>query len=385
MTGQDLLQPFVDWFPLVPRARPPAGSLTARLAEIDQLARASQPAGTTGLPAAEALNKAALVASDCSSASFAAELCWRQLQVFIKAAPLPPALLKPALQPLVNLGRLATRAGDTDRAYAIFTGLHDAARTRGTVSIDQTDIDFAQLAFGEDALRSAERFLWAVVLADGTRALTRAGRWTEALDHVRRRNGIGQRLLDGRQVLVLAHCSAGDHREALDHLDASLAQEPWEKAVAAALRVLCLQIGNLPSEAASAAAADAYLTLDADAARVVFRSRLGLSLLALIPFNHAVSAVTSRLLTDARRNSDATAATQVLNDPHLRPRLTICELDTLTRIAGEGGLTRGVLPPEFLAELKTSTDMAKRNLGYAVARHVVGRDQANAVVPDISP
>ncbi|OHV63457.1 hypothetical protein [Pseudofrankia sp. BMG5.36] len=384
MTSRDLPRPIVDWFPLVPRSRPPAGSLTARLAEIHRLARAPQPIEGAGLPTAEALNKAALLASDHSMASLAADLCRRQLQVFVDAAPLPPVLLKAALQPLVNLGRLATRAGDTARAYAIFTGLYDAARTRGTVSIEQTDVDFAELSDGHDALRTAERFLWTVLLADGTRALTQAGRWADALDHVRRHNGIGQRLLDGRQVLILAHCATRNYREALGHLDASLTQDPWEKAVAAVLRLLCLRTGNLPSEAASAAATSAYLTLGTDRAHVVFRTRLGLSLLALAPRGPAVRAVATRLVQDARCHSDGRAVAMALNDPYLRPHLTVDELDCLTHIAAEAGQARDTLPLGLLADLKTSADIAENNLRYAIARLITGHHHASGVPTNTS-
>ncbi|MGH3903080.1 MAG: hypothetical protein ACRDTE_02600, partial [Pseudonocardiaceae bacterium] len=40
------------------------------------------------------------------------------------------------------------------------------------------------------------RWLWSALLSDGTRALTRAGRWAQALQHAQQHKGIGQRLLD---------------------------------------------------------------------------------------------------------------------------------------------------------------------------------------------
>lgn len=214
----------------------------------------------------------------------------------------------------------------------------------------------------------AERFLWTVLLADGTRALTRAGHWAKALDHVRRHRGIGQRLLDGRQVLVLAHCATGDHRKALDCLDASLTQDRWENAVAAALRLLCLRAGDMPFETVFSAAVANYLTLDADRADVVFRSRLGLSLLALASSDSKAGPIVRRLTTDAQCNSDVCAAAQIRDNPHLRPRRTVDEQDRLTHIVAEAGPACGLLPPELLADLKILAALAESNLRHAVAR-----------------
>jgi hypothetical protein len=44
------------------------------------------------------------------------------------------------------------------------------------------------------------QWLWRVILADGARALITAGHWKEALAHVQRHHGVGERMLDGRQV-----------------------------------------------------------------------------------------------------------------------------------------------------------------------------------------
>lgn len=99
-----------EWFPLVPRPRPPCGELRQRVAEVRALARLSSN-GRTGLAtAAEAHNKAALIASDCGLSDLARRLCWRQFDVFQAAAPLSATAAKFALQPIVNLGRLLTRA-----------------------------------------------------------------------------------------------------------------------------------------------------------------------------------------------------------------------------------------------------------------------------------
>jgi hypothetical protein len=96
------------------------------------------------------------------------------------------------------------------------------------------------------------------VLADGTRALTTAGRWTEAARHITERDGIGQRLLDGRQVLILAHGIARDHQAARDALRDSNALTPWEQAVAACLQVFLCGLAGEPADGETSAMARAY-------------------------------------------------------------------------------------------------------------------------------
>jgi hypothetical protein len=56
--------------------------------------------------------------------------------------------------------------------------------------------------------------VWTVALAEGIRALARAGRWDDALAHAHRHRGIGATLLDGRQIAVIAHSLRGDHTDA---------------------------------------------------------------------------------------------------------------------------------------------------------------------------
>ena len=59
-------------------------------------------------------------------------------------------------------------------------------------------------------------------LAEGSRALTKAGRWQQALAHAEHHNGIGQRLLDGRQTAVLTSALRGGSSSASALLDKSV-------------------------------------------------------------------------------------------------------------------------------------------------------------------
>ncbi|MEE2044785.1 hypothetical protein Q7689_15620, partial [Nocardiopsis tropica] len=73
--------------------------------------------------ASEVMNKAALLASDIGAPELAAALCWQQYATFRHAAPLTVAAAILAVQPLVNLGRLAIRTGDPAAAYTLLASL----------------------------------------------------------------------------------------------------------------------------------------------------------------------------------------------------------------------------------------------------------------------
>ncbi|MDG4793010.1 hypothetical protein [Micromonospora sp. WMMD1082] len=152
---------------------------------------------------------------------------------------LDPANACHGLEPLVNLARLEIRAGDSDTGHFLITSLFEAIRTRTDIVIDGITVPAAIHTAEPDNHRDLTRWLYGVCLADGSRALTSAGRWTDAEDHLRRRNGIGQRMLDGRQVAVIARLVAGQHQAARQLLTETEPGEPWEAAVNACLTAWC--------------------------------------------------------------------------------------------------------------------------------------------------
>jgi len=349
-----------QWFPLVPRPRPPASGLQERLAEINCLAY-TPTAASTAIPAAEALNKAALLASDLGQPELAARLCWQQFRAFHHAGPLPPALATAALQPLVNLGRLAARARDYTHAYTIFDDLYNATRTRTVILLDGIQIDPVRLLNGEEAAHTASRFLWAVLLGDGTRALARAGRWDDALRHLHRHHGIGKRLLDGRQTLILARHHTDDTEGAHAALADSELSEPWERAVAALLHVLCLYADD-PGAENLTAAVEAYETLDPSPAHILFYARLGLTLLDLNYGEIGQARVAARLTDAITRGTDGRAAADALSHIPLQARLTDSQLTAMSRIATAGGIGQPTPSPVLLEHLSGAARAAARSL-----------------------
>jgi hypothetical protein len=206
------------WFPLVQRPRPPGLPLEARIRQLRELA--ARPGDGDGdgdgriIRAAEVCNKAALIASDCGLPELARALCWRQHEVFDHARPLPASAAALALQPLLNLPRQLIREGDGHGAYAMLQALYHAARDRTDAVIDGRSVNLHNVTCAPDDHKTICTRVWAALLADGTRALTQAGRWREAAEHAATHRGVGLRLLDGRQVIILALAQNGQADQA---------------------------------------------------------------------------------------------------------------------------------------------------------------------------
>lgn len=338
-----------EWFPLVPRTRPACRALKQRVAEVCDLARLAAD-GETGLATAtEAHNKAALIASDCGLPDLARQLCWRQFDIFQAATPLSTTAAKYALQPIVNLGRLLTRSGHGNRAYQVYRNAFQAVTTASIAMIDGRDIDFGPLVNQDHQRRELTRFLWTVLLADGTRALTRSGRWDEALRHLEQNKGIGQRMLDGRQVAILACYVAGNGEQALTLLDTSTTPEPWEQAVAAYLRALCLRATDQLTCTAITAMINHYRQLNLAPEHPVFRTRLGLCVLDLAGDPHSAPAqqFTEVIVREAVQAADAYVASDVLRDPVCRASLTATDRRKLSGTVESSGLRSETMPADL--------------------------------------
>jgi hypothetical protein len=295
-------------------------------------------------------------------------MCWRQFDIFHDAAPLTATTGKLALQPIVNLGRLAIRGGDGNRAYRIFQNAYDAVTRQATRDIDGRDVDFRGFVAVPEQLQALRRFLWTILLADGTRALTTANRWDEALQHLNRYKGIGSRMLDGRQVAILARCANGDVNDALEIVDASSTLEPWEDAVAACLRTLCLRIANQPAEKSLDAMVNSYLRLEPTHQHVHFRTRLGLTVIDLTANTHQTdsSQVIAKVTWEAATNTDAHSASEVLAHDPCRANMTRADHAILTQIVDLSGLRRGKIPPDLLDDLMTSVKTSEAHLAQTL-------------------
>ncbi len=298
-------------FPLAPRPKPPCRPLAERLARVARLADEDADDADAPLRAAGACNLAALIASDCAMPDLARALCWTQFDAYQAALPAPcgETTAKLILQPLVNLGRLCIRGGEADAGRQILESLYDAARSSGGQPvIDGRAVSLPALT--TPVREALTQWLWAVLLTDSLRALCKAGRWTDALRQARQHDGIGQRLLDGRQVAVLAHASAGEQAEARKILRETSASEPWEHVVSLCLRALT---GEGGAESTSTMTG-AYLAFS-DPGHPWFTACLGLTVAELAAPGDGRHAAIGKAASIATESRDAYIAREIVTSP----------------------------------------------------------------------
>ncbi|MFI9845151.1 hypothetical protein ACIHFD_49590 [Nonomuraea sp. NPDC051941] len=360
--------PIARRFPLVARPRPGCPPLDDRIGALRALA--DQAARTGDQTSASAVwNQAALLASDVGLPDLARHMCHRHAATYLRARPLGAQAARRALEPVVNLARLAIRDGEHDAGHQLLTDLFDAIASQQDTVIDGLAIPATNLTATADDRRSVAEWLWSVLLADGTRALTSAGRWKDAHEHLRRQRGIGQRLLDGRQVAILARCVAGDTDVAMTLLEQSDASEPWEKAVAACLTVLCLQQAGSPVGAAVQTMRDRHLELTPVPGLLVFRVRLGLTVLDLEDADQPErSHVAASLAREVIQAADGYVARDILAHEPCLSLISEQEAAALTSIVHLSGLGLGTLPTPLRTDLCEATRTSAETIGQTLER-----------------
>ncbi|MER6441949.1 hypothetical protein ABT275_37305 [Streptomyces sp. NPDC001185] len=329
-------------FPLVARPRPACPPLADRVREITELAHTAARDKNVN-SAAVAMNKAALIASDCGIPDLARALCWRHAEVLLRAQPLSAQEARHALEPLVNLARLHIRDGDGRSAYNLLDRVNRAVASQTHTVIDERTVSFEHLTQSAADHHQVVQWLWTVLLGDGTRALAAAGQWRRAAEHSEQHRGVGQRLLDGRQVQVVVRCLDEQPNEALRLLQESTLTEGWEKSVAASLAVLCLTATGERQDGPIAKMIENYLTLDRTPELAVFHTRVGLAVLDLSPLPR--KAETARHLTrQARTDPDGYVARDVLAHPACRNEMSRDEHRALSAFVDSAGLGQGYIP-----------------------------------------
>lgn len=344
-------------FPLVPRHRPACLPLAERIQR--QLtepadAVASEPDAARALAlAASVMNQAALLASDCGRPDLARHLCWQQFHAFQAGWPLDAPSARHCLEPLVNLARLQVRAGDGGAGYRTIESLYRAVTSGASATVDGRTLTFDGLVATDEDHRAVSQWLWTVVLADGIRALASEGRWQDAAAQGDRHGGIGHRLLDGRQVAILACCADGDLGRASALLDASEPSESWEHAVGACLAVLCARHAGARARDVQTMTAR-YLQLGSEPGLAPFRARLGMTMLSLARHNDdaGTGAIARRVVGEATASRDGRLAAEVLSTGRLRAHTTPGELAALASLRAAAGLEAQALSGGALARVE---------------------------------
>jgi len=305
----DATGPIAQRFPLIARPRPPCTALTARVRTLAALAdRAATDGDLTA--ASRVHNQAALIASDCGQPELARTWCHRHARAYLGQAEPSPNAARYAIEPLVNLARLHIRASDAEAATTLLDNLYQAILTRTDTVIDGTPVPAAALTSASQSHRELSQWLWGVQLADGTRALTTAGRWQEAETRLQQHRGIGRHLLDGRQVAVIARAINSQHADARRLLAETQTGEPWQAAVAACLTALIPPTGHRQPNEHLETMVSRYRSMQPDPTLAVFRTRLALSIIdAIDDLDHPVAqSTTSELIREVLHCADGYAA-----------------------------------------------------------------------------
>ncbi|MGW2307759.1 hypothetical protein [Actinomadura luteofluorescens] len=305
---------------------------------------------------------AALIASDCGLHDLARTLCWQHFDTYLNHWPLDAPTARHALEPLVNIARLVIRTRDANRAHHLLNVLFQAVSAHGDAEIDGRSVSFRHLTNTKEDHRTLLEWLWTVLLADGTRALTSAGQWQEAIAHLQRHKGIGRRLLDGRQVAVLAQLHAGDPITALKTISQSDTAEPWERAVAACLTALCTTRTDQSANAAVTTMSDHYLSLPPSPELVLFQVRLGLTVTDIAGITGQYregERATARLVEQALTSEDGYAAQEVINNQSSRTPLTAGHERALSAAVRSAGLDHKAIPQHLITDLLKAAEAAQ--------------------------
>ncbi|MFJ7062416.1 hypothetical protein ACIQVA_32670 [Streptomyces microflavus] len=103
-------------------------------------------------------------------------MCHQHAAAYLHAAPLPGMTAIRALEPVVNLARLQIRAGAADDGRHRLLHLFNTVTKGTSTQVEGVHVP-ADLTPTDTDRHEVRTWLWKVVLADGTRTLTTAGRW----------------------------------------------------------------------------------------------------------------------------------------------------------------------------------------------------------------
>lgn len=357
-------------FPLVPQRRFRCPDLETHVRNVRECANSCYQPSTVEERinrACTVWNLAALITADCGLPNLARDLCQRQFQIFRAAPAVTGVAVIPALQPLVNLTRLTRRASDPVDAYRELEAINHASHNGGDLTLHGKPIAFDGLI--TELPPTAEAWLRDVMRDDGTRALTAAGRWTDAAAHAEKYDDASTQLREARQTRIIAHALNGQPGAALNVIDNTTTTEPWEHAVAACLRgyALLKDQSLRTTDVAEILRTVRRARLAADRPTALFRTRLGLTTVALaVAAGSDTRVLCAELADDAERSADAFAARDVHAEAECRTWATPEQADALRIRIEQAGLGAGKITEPALSNLMKSVDLAESALAEAL-------------------
>ncbi|WP_189168064.1 hypothetical protein [Pilimelia anulata] len=314
----------------------------------------------TGSPAqaTAVFNLAALIASDCGLPDLARHWAHRLAHTALRQSPTQGADATAALEPIINLARLHIRAGDGLAAWNLLEYLYRSVIERSDATIDGIDIPIQRLTHQPDTHHQVRTWLWANLLSTGARALVSIGRWEEARRRVAQHNGIGKRMLDGRQIAVIAHHLGEQPQHAQVLVRNTQDGEPWEKSVSDCLHIIC-------THGKQTAAADGtrwQQTYPPDSGLAVFHTRLNLTVIDALEGHDepAAERITASILQSAPE--DGYVVRDLLNHPRSRSTATASQTRSLTDVMEACGIDRGHIPTQVQDLLNGALNTAEQAL-----------------------
>ncbi|RAY15488.1 hypothetical protein DPM19_12055 [Actinomadura craniellae] len=363
----------VRYFPLLGRPRPVCRALPTRVQEITDLAHAAHTARQQGADAvhdaAHALNKAALLVSDCGLIDDARRLCRQHIDLYRAAGSrLTVSQARHMLEPVVNLARLHIRDDAPRTALRVLEATHHAATAGTDLTVDDRVLPLAHLTGTRRERNKLREWVWLQLLTDGIRALARAGDWNDAVALAEAHRGIGAHLMEGRQAAILAARLDGKSDEARRLLHAGTLTQPWEHQVASCLEVMCGGSDRPHCHRAATEMIHRFRHGEPVTGYAVFRARLGLAVAALA-HPHVPAAVPSLLAqaaAEAIAAEDGYAAREVLHHRTPDADLSAGQRHALHGLVTAGGLGVGPLPPPLQDAFTDATGAAVKALAASL-------------------
>jgi hypothetical protein len=287
--------------------------------------------------------------------------CHRHVAAYLAPAPkLGPVAARRVLEPLINLARLQVRAGEGERAAALVRDLYTAVDSRTDTVIDGIELPSATMTGDAESHREIRRWLWAVMLATTARALAATGHWSEARAALSQAKGIGNKMLDGRQIAVLERVERGDPDGALELVRATEPGEPSEHTVALCLAALSSRSAGgrqAPDELLAS-----YFGLPTRAGFTVFHTRLGLAVIDTLggPETPACRDTALTLIANVIHGGDGYAARDLLTHAGYSHLMSAPEAQHLTHQMHACALGHGSLPAPLHADLAAALDTSEK-------------------------
>ncbi|MFD0856773.1 hypothetical protein ACFQ07_31360, partial [Actinomadura adrarensis] len=303
--------------------------------------------------------------SDCGLTDQARRLCWQHIDRYRQAGTrLTVQQARYMLEPAVNLARLHIRDNTPQAALRILNAMYSAVNNGTDLTIDDQRLPLAHLTGIRQERNKLREWVWLQLLTDGTRALTRAGEWADALALAQAHRGIGEHLMEGRQVAILAACTDGATDRARAILRESMLTQPWEHQVATCLEVICNGPGQQARHRAITAMIHNFQDNETAVGYAVFRARLGLTVIALTGPDAPDTGrcLLIQVADEAIAASDGYAAREILNHPTPDIHPSAAQRRALTDMVTTSGLGTGPLQSPLHNTFTSNINMASRTL-----------------------